>query len=76
MVEEKYKTNSPGVMLLGPIGSASIVAKEEKLHKQLLEIVHELNKILHTIHDPNQEFQKLETVDLTLTDNKKILQTI
>src|SRR5688572_15234382 len=48
-IEEKYKTNSPGIMLLGPIGSASIVTKEEKLRKKLLEIVNDITKLLHKV---------------------------
>jgi len=76
IVEEKYKTNSPGIMLLGPIGSAAIVAKEEKLQRKLLEITNELNKILHTIHTTEHEFQVIDTIDGALAHNKKLLQTI
>ncbi len=38
-IEEKYKKNSPGLIFLGPIGSAAIVAKEEKLHQQLISVL-------------------------------------
>jgi hypothetical protein len=76
ILEEKYKTNSPGIMLLGPIGSVAIVAKEEKLQRKLLEITNDLNKMLHTIHNTEHEFQIIDTIDETLAYNKKLLQTI
>jgi hypothetical protein len=36
-IEEKYSNNSPGLLLLGPIGSTSIVLKEQQLENKLLE---------------------------------------
>ena len=74
-VEEKYKTNSPGVMLLGPIGSASIVTKEEKLKKKLLDIVNDINKILHTINNEDT-FQYIPTISAALQNNKQLLHKI
>lgn len=75
IIEEKYKTNSPGVMLLGPIGSAAIVAKEEKLQNKLLEIVNNINKILCTIHDTQDFHIPFLTINAGLDSNKKIMQT-
>ena len=75
-IEEKYKTNSPGVMLLGPIGSAAIVTKEEKLQKKLLELVNDLNKILHAISNQEHAFQQPETIVNALNNNKILLQTL
>lgn len=76
IIEKKYKTNSPGVMLLGPIGSAAIVAKEEKLQKKLLDIVNDLNKILHAMHNKSDEYQTLETINIALASNKNLIQII
>lgn len=75
-IEEKYKTNSPGVMLLGPIGSASIITKEEKLKKKLLEVVNEINKLLHTINKKIDSYYPIETIHTALENNKKLLQEI
>jgi len=75
-IEELYKTNSPGVMLLGPIGSAAIVAKEEKLQRKLLELGHDLNKIVHAINNKDDVFQPAETIDIALANNKILLQKI
>lgn len=74
IIEEKYKTNSPGVMLLGPIGSAAIVTKEEKLKKKLFDVVNDINTLLHTIH--HQEPQQITTISAALENNKQLLQKI
>jgi len=44
-IEEQYKTNSPAIMLLGPIGSAAIVTKEEKLQKNLIDVINKIQKL-------------------------------
>ena len=75
-IEEKYKTNSPGVMLLGPLGSAAIITKEEKLKKQLLDIANELNKILRDINNNVDKFQPIENIALVLENNKELLRKI
>lgn len=75
-IEEKYKTNSPGVMLLGPIGSAAIVTKEEKLKKKLLEIINDINKVLLTINNSISEFNYMESISIALENNKQLLQKI
>jgi hypothetical protein len=76
VIEEKYTTNSPGIMLLGPLGSAAIVTKEEKLQKKLLTILNDLNQILHTINNKKDDFQYIETIHMALKSNKKLLQSI
>ena len=75
-IEEKYKTNSPGIMLLGPIGSAAIVTKEEKLKKKLLDVANDINKLMHVIHHTQDEFQPMTTIAVALENNKKLLQQI
>ena len=75
IIEEKYKTNSPGVMLLGPIGSAAIVAKEEKLKNKLLNTLNAINKIVHIIHEKEHEFQAAPTINIALENNKKLLNS-
>jgi tRNA G26 N,N-dimethylase Trm1 len=74
-IEEKYKTNSPGIMLLGPIGSAAIVNKEEKLKNKLLDVVNDINKLLHTI-DNQEPFQQITTISAALESNKQLFQKI
>src|SRR5260221_11655244 len=41
-IEEQYKKNSPGLALLGPIGTTAIVMKEEQLQKKLLVAINDM----------------------------------
>jgi hypothetical protein len=75
-IEEKYKTNSPGLALLGPIGSAAIVAKEEQLQQKLLVAINDLSKIAYTINKSQEPFTPAETVENGLEINKQLLQTL
>lgn len=75
-IEEQYKKNSPGLALLGPIGTAAIVTKEEKLTKKLLALVNEMSMLLHTTHAPAEPFIPTNTIDCALAYNKNILTTI
>ncbi len=76
VIEEQYKTNSPGVMLLGPIGSAAIVTKEEKLQQKLLTAVNDVSRILHIINDNQNQFIRAETINIALDNNKQFLTKI
>jgi len=75
-IEEKYKTNSPGIMLLGPIGSAAIVTKEEKLKTQLHKVANDIAQLLYTIHHQEHDFKPIERIGTALEHNKKLLKTI
>ena len=79
-IEEKYKKNSPGLALLGPIGSAAIVAKEEQLHQKLLETVNDLSKIFVSAHNvlisTQNEHVPAETINHALETNKELLHTL
>ena len=75
-IEEKYKKNSPGLALLGPIGSAAIVIKEEQLQQKLLETVNDLNRICATLHDSSQTFIPAQTINEGLENNKGLLRIL
>jgi len=75
-IEEKYKKNSPGLALLGPIGSAAIVIKEEQLQQKLVETINDLNKILISINQTSEAFSPAQTVNDALNINKQLLQDI
>lgn len=45
-IEQKYTKNSPGLLLLGPIGTTSIILKENDLLSQLLVQINALGLIL------------------------------
>jgi len=75
-IEEKYKKNSAGLALLGPIGSAAIVTKEEKLKVQLLTIVNDLSALLHTINHREELFVPAQTISNGLEMNKQLLREL
>jgi hypothetical protein len=74
-IEEKYHKNSPGLALLGPIGSAAIVAKEEVLQQKLLDIVNDVNKILCTICNM-EAFKPTESINDGLIINKNLISRL
>ena len=75
-IEEKYKKNSPGLVFLGPIGSAAIVAKEEQLQQKLLTAVNDLSKVFASIDHHAENFNPAQTVDNALDANKQLLRTL
>jgi hypothetical protein len=75
-IEEQYKTNSAGLMILGPIGSAAIVSKEEKLNTKLLDVANDITTILQSISHHEYNEQRAETISCALENNKKMLHTI
>jgi hypothetical protein len=75
-IEEQYKKNSPGLALLGPIGTAAIVTKEEKLLKKLLVVVNDIGNILHQIANDTTEFEPAITVNNGLKYNKNRIKLV
>ena len=75
-IEEQYKSNSAGLMMLGPIGSAAIVTKEEKLNKKLLDVANNITAILQSISGQEYTEQQAETISSALENNKKLLHTV
>jgi hypothetical protein len=75
-IEEKYKKNSPGLALLGPIGSAAIVVKEAQLEQKLLNVVNDLGTIFAKINNTSEAFSPAQTINCALGTNKEILRTL
>lgn len=75
-IEEQYKKNSPGLMLLGPIGTASTVLKEQKLNKKLLTVLNELSTLLNDITNQPEVPKTLLTINDALNHNKNLLIAI
>jgi len=75
-IEEQYKKNSPGLALLGPIGTAAIITKEEQLMKKLLVVVNDLGNMLHQISQHEAEFQPALNVSNALKNNKQLIKTL
>jgi len=74
-IEEKYSTNSPGLALLGPIGTTAIVLKERKLAQKLYKTVHEIGSILHD-YIKNISYQLLPSIETNLRANKAMIKQL
>jgi hypothetical protein len=75
-IEEKYKKNSPGLVFLGPIGSAAIITKEEQLQQKLLTVVNDLSKVFTSIDNTHADFIPAQTINSALDTNKQLLRTL
>lgn len=58
-IETKYKKNSPALALLGPLGSASIVLKEQELAKKLAGIADTIKRLSNSVEE-KKEMSKQE----------------
>jgi hypothetical protein len=72
-IEEKYLKNSPGLALLGPIGTVAIVTKEEMLQQKLLAVANDISKILYSSNGIQEEFKHAHTIHDALNINKKLI---
>ena len=75
-IEKKYTKNSPGIMLLGPIGTTSIILKEAQLTKELLTNINNLGKILHNTTNRKTEFHSAATIDDGLKNNREYIREL
>ncbi len=53
-LKRKYLYTSPAIVLLGPIGYAGVVFKEQAIEKDVLKISNRCNTILHDIVKPDR----------------------
>ena len=72
-LKRTYQHTSPAIVLLGPIGSAGIVFKEQKLEKELLSTAHRLGTMLCQIVDKEKEFEPAETIAQAIENNRTLL---
>lgn len=72
-LKRSYQHTSPAIVLLGPIGSAGIVFKEQKLEKELLSTAHRLGTMLCQIVDKEKEFEPAKTIAQAIENNKMLL---
>ncbi len=77
-IEEKYRTNSPSLALLGPIGTTAIILKERKLAQQLHKIVHEIGNILHNHLKTadHSSYQLFPSIEANLRANKALIKQL
>ncbi|HTM05878.1 MAG TPA: hypothetical protein VL201_01425 [Patescibacteria group bacterium] len=72
-IEAKYSQNSPGVMLLGPIGTTSIILKEKELQQKLLEYSVAIGKLLHVLLAHNKTFVAANSIDEQIAINQQYI---
>ena len=75
-IEEKYKKNSPGLALLGPIGSTAIIIKEAQLEHKLLDVINDLSKLFANINKQHEDFIPAQTINCALDVNKQALRAL
>lgn len=76
LIEEKYTKNSPGLLFLGPLGTASIVLKEQNLSEDLLKIIESLGELLHSISQSEKPFLAPQTIDTGLQNNQSYITNL
>jgi hypothetical protein len=75
-IEEKYKKNSPGLLFLGPIGTASIVLKEQELEKRLLDALNQLGALLLAAVDSTKVYVPVNSIDAGIKANQLLINTL
>ena len=77
-LKRQYQYTSPAIALLGPIGSAGVVLKEQKLEKLVLKTVNAIGQIICQL-DTNKhvgEFEPYDSVAVGLTANQTLLEQL
>lgn len=69
--ETKYKENSPGLIVLGPFGTASIVMKEMKISKKLLALNNEIMSLLASL--VNESYATTTSISQALQKNTELV---
>jgi hypothetical protein len=72
-IEEKYSNNSPGLLFLGPIGSASIVLKEQQLETKLLAETINIASALSTLLPKELVKPAVNTIDAQINQNQEYI---
>lgn len=77
-IEEKYSSNSQGVMFLGPIGSTAIILKEQELENRLIAIAQEIGSLLRSLSkQPHpHDLQNSNIENLIIQNQKYITQLL
>lgn len=75
-IEDKYTKNSPGLLFLGPIGTASIILKEQELEKHLLDALNALGLLLLGLVDTNQKHTPALSIEAGLQYNQDLINKL
>lgn len=72
-LKNQYAKTSPGIALLGPIGTAGIVAKENELDKNLLKMVNMIRSILQLHLSDEADNASYTSIAQGLQENNQLL---
>lgn len=60
--KRQYCHTSPAIVLLGPIGYASVVLKEQRIEREILVIINRLNSTLHQYIPLAPSYEPVHTI--------------
>jgi hypothetical protein len=75
-LKKEYKNTSPAIALLGPIGTAGIVLKENELEKSLLRMVNLTRSILQTLANIDEEKPSYKSIAQGLEQNAQLIASL
>lgn len=75
-LKKEYKNTSPAIALLGPIGTAGIVLKENELEKNLLRMVNMTRAILQVITKAGEEKPLYRSIAQGLEQNALLIASL
>jgi len=82
-LKDRYETNSPALLALGPIGTTSIILKEAELEQKFLQTLNETGKLIASLkphrpgnHSGLSSFQPATSIEGALYNNTQALGTL
>lgn len=75
-LKKEYKNTSPAIALLGPIGTAGIVLKENELEKSLLRMVNLTRSIVHAMANITAEKPSYTSIAQGLEQNAVLIASL
>ena len=72
-LKKEYKSTSPAIALLGPIGTMGVVFKENELEKNLLRLVNSIRAILQSFVTDTQDLTPYTSIAQGLAHNEQML---
>ncbi len=75
-LKKEYKSTSPAIALLGPIGTAGIVLKENELERNLLRMVNMTRAIVHALAHITEEKPLYKSITQGLEQNALLIASL
>ncbi len=75
-LKKEYKNTSPAIALLGPIGTAGIILKENELEKSLLRMVNLTRSIVQSLANIDEEKPSYKSIAQGLEQNAQLIASL